>query len=536
MTPKKIFLHIKSLLLDKNEKDFIKLAKEKVSKNQIIKKNLLIEIQADYYHLCYYKSIYQDRFKEYNIYGYWPDFLHVNTKTNNFIYKFYKKYKAEIYFYFVRKKWEKLYQAIGVKEVFSFQDLQKKYVDSLDNKKAIENSKKIFKKLKNKRDVLNICIKSINCGDLIYDSYIRYRNEPTVDINDYFLEDLILKSILLTDAAKKFVNEKNFNNYYTGYTSYINHGLLCRFFLKFGVNVYSDANYQYNKKLSIKDNTTAENFRLFKNKFKKLKNKHMKLNLSKKMIQSYFSARPTKSKLYYYMHKNPYKTMGYDLSILKRNNIKGVVFLPNFFESQRYWGDSVFVDLYEWMISTLEIIRKNKLNIALKPHPNIYSDNYSGLMQAHESIKVFEELKRKYSDLIWLDHHVSNKEIFNNIKFGVSPWGSVLWEIAYHGKVAISAGMHPAKYYNISYDPINENDYQKLLINAHLLKKKKYLLNDIYEFCYMLMIREEDNYKTIARKIQLKKNVPLVRVKDSQNLIKFLKLYKDYIKTNLKSL
>ena len=48
----------------------------------------------------------------------------------------------------------------------------------------------------------------------------------------------------------------------------------------------------------------------------------------------------------------------------------------------------------------------------------------------------------------------------------------------------------------------------------------------------MLMIREEDDYKTIARKIQLKKNVPLVRVKDSQNLIKFLKLYKNYVKTN----
>lgn len=58
--------------------------------------------------------------------------------------------------------------------------------------------------------------------------------------------------------------------------------------------------------------------------------------------------------------------------------------------------------------------------------------------------------------------------------------------------------MHPAKYYNLSYDPINENDYQKLLINAHLLNKKKYLLNDTNEFCYMLMIREEDNYKTIV--------------------------------------
>ena len=63
---------------------------------------------------------------------------------------------------------------------------------------------KLFKNIKNKKEVLNLHIDEIYCGDLIYDSYIRFRNKPTVDINDLFLKKLIYLSILSIKCLRDY--------------------------------------------------------------------------------------------------------------------------------------------------------------------------------------------------------------------------------------------------------------------------------------------------------------------------------------------
>ena len=129
----------------------------------------------------------------------------------------------------------------------------------------------------------------------------------------------------------------------------------------------------------------------------------------------------------------------------RKNKIKlkkkydGIIFLPNFFESQREWGKLIFPDFYEWIIYSCNLINKYNLNIAIKPHPNLYHDD-------NETINVVNELKSKYNNIDWIDPSISNLELFKNIKFGISAWGTVLWELAYFNVHPVSAGEHPVRY------------------------------------------------------------------------------------------
>ena len=133
----------------------------------------------------------------------------------------------------------------------------------------------------------------------------------------------------------------------------------------------------------------------------------------------------------------------------------------------------------------------------IKPHPNINSIN-------KESKKVIDEIKLRYPELKWLNPDESNNKIFKSIKFGISMWGSILWELAYFNKIAISCGDHPAKSYNFIFLPQNLKEFEKLVINLSTIKNKNYKKEDIYEYIYMHIIRNNDAFKNTARKFKLK--------------------------------
>ena len=102
-----------------------------------------------------------------------------------------------------------------------------------------------------------------------------------------------------------------------------------------------------------------------------------------------------------------------------------------------------FFDFYEWAVFSLDIIEKYNLNIAVKPHPN----------SIYQNKVVIENLKKKFPNVKWIDPNISNAQIFNSgIRFGISIYGSVLYELAYHNLVPIaSTPYHPTYNYNIVY-------------------------------------------------------------------------------------
>jgi hypothetical protein len=491
---KKNFFLLKSLFLDKNDKIFISFLSKTKKKKNLYNENILIQIPNDRYYLCYYKCLLHNRFNNKNIYGFWPHFLNVNKKSNPIFEKL-KKTAVSFYYYFLKKKWEKLYKFLYLIKFFSLDNIVSGLLSAKSVFKANVMAEKIYSRINTKEDVYKIKIEGIYCGDLIYDTYIRYRVYPTIDEKDSFLRHIIYLSIISIYSCRAIYKLYKFKAFYTSYSCYLQHGIFVRTFLKLGVKVYSGFNnLDYNKVLTNKNYLHTINYKLFKRRFSGFKNKKQKLLLAKNIVNDLFSGKKYKIPFFNYMAVNPYKK---EKQIIDETiNFDGVIFLPNFFESQTEWGKLIFPDFYTWITYTLNRVKQYSLNIAIKPHPN-------ASYRHPENTYYYNQIKLLYKDIPWIDPEISNNEIFKKIKFGISPYGSILWELAYHNKIAISAGDYPGIKYKFAYSPRTVDQYDYFLKKNLNLFRKKIKKTEFYEFVYMFMLDSNDHFYNDARKLDL---------------------------------
>ena len=488
-------MQIKKILIIIKEKFFLfshlkltALEKKTVKKYQFLKfdykkKNIFFEIVPDYYYLCYYNVLFNDhRFKNYNKIGIWTYFLPTQNKTNFIIFILRRIYQIFYYFFF-KKKWINLYKTVGFSRC-----------------ENIATAEFFFKKKKNyiinnKKKFLDLKLKNILVGDLIYDTYLRFRNYPTITFKDEFLSYLLTKSYeIINNLNKLYINYKP-KIYFTGYASYIHHGLPARFFLTKNIKVFSGKNnIQLNKKITKSHFSHHPDHKLFQDNYnkKKIDAKKKIIKISKKNVKSKYNQ--NYENIPEYLKLNPYqsnKKLEKEY-FNKLKNIQGVLFLQNFYDAPHSWGKMIFPDFYTWCVYTLNLIRKYKLPIAIKPHPN-----ESFFVNTMKMPNLINRFKKRYKDLIWLDHRLNNKFIFRFIKFGISASGSILFELSLFNKIAISCGDHPGKYFNFTYEAKNHSEYKNLLLNFKKLKNKKTNLEQLHIFNYMynLDYRSTINFK-----------------------------------------
>ena len=84
-----------------------------------------------------------------------------------------------IHLLLIRKKWNKIYASIGV-NVFFHPDKLSPLLKILNFWRAFI----FFIRLKSKKKLLEHSFNGISCGDLIYDSYLRYTKKPTLNLLD----------------------------------------------------------------------------------------------------------------------------------------------------------------------------------------------------------------------------------------------------------------------------------------------------------------------------------------------------------------
>jgi hypothetical protein len=508
MILKKVAQHltllINSIFFDKYERNFIDLNRTKIFKNNL-KKNILIQVVTDYYYLAYYKTLINDpKYSDYNFIGLWPYFQETVRKRIlilEILHEFYNRFLN----FFIYRKWSKLYKAIGI------QNIQK-----IESSFFFKEKNKFF--FKNKSDVINFKINNINIGDILYDTYLRFRAMPTLFLKDRFLYKLVWKCSYIISNLEELMKKYKFVYFFTSYSSYVHHGLPARYFLKKKVIVFSGKNSNaYNKKLSKNKLSHVEDFKKYKIYHDKIKNNKIFLKYSKDDLLKRFSKKSNITNINYLFTDTYNGQQDKYKEINKLKNIDGVLFLQDFYDSPHDWGNLLFIDYYIWTIFTLNTIRKYKLRIAIKPHPN--SKYYSP-----DSVALYKRLKNRYSGLVWLDEDLANRIIFKKIKFGISATGSVLFELAYHKIKAISCGDHPSIDFNFTINAKNKYKYKKILLNINSIKKPSYSKKDLLVFNFLQHYYNFDSYENLARKIDLKK----INFNNSHGLEEFDNKYNDY--------
>jgi len=470
--------------LDGFESDFIKHASNfKVAPHVYLEEkfrpNILVQMPADYFYLCLFFTALRklNGFYEHSI-GLWHQNI-MSSPRGNILHKL---------FYFVRKifntldrlKWQRLYKAIGLKK---FETLEIGYIGFTPYRKEADE---IWRSLKTKRDLLELVVNGTHCGDLIYDTYLRYRIQPTVDLQDVYLRFLIEKAFQTQFKIREIFEKDNIKIFLTSYSSYIQHGIPVREASRAGIEIFTSGNLsQYFKKLTNGDCLHAASHwkygELFSN-LPKLVQEEALLRSSME-LEARFKGGVDRATLYM-------KESAYTQNKLKfPMGIEGVVFLHDFFDSPHCYRNMLFEDFWEWANFTIKKIADNNLKIAIKPHPN----------QLPESAIVVKSLMEMYPQVIWIDPRTSNAQIFSSgIKVGISVYGTILHELAYHGICPIAAGDHPHIDFNIANTPISIVEYENLLINYRNLSIRADTKDEVLRFYYMHNIYSKEDLMSKA--------------------------------------
>ena len=369
-------------------------------------------------------------------------------------------------------KWHSLYAVIGARSANTLE------VGLLTALKHWLEADKIWLGLHSKAELLALELNDTPCGDLVYDTYLRYRVQPTVDLQDPFLRTLIAQALNAQAAVRHLLGKKKYDVFLTSYTSYIQHGIPAREALRSGVQVYSAGNLsQFLKRLDSSDTLHTVAHWHYRENFEKLAHPENARSTARLMLKQRFSGGVDKATLYM-------KASAFGDSVdTMPDDVEGVVFLHDFFDSPHCHRTMLFADFFEWTHHTLNLIQKHQLPLAVKPHPN----------QLPESREVVAALQKQYPGVHWLPQSMSNRTIFaSGIRCGVSVYGTILHELAYHGIAALAAGDHPHTDFRIATTPESVNEYTQCLLNYRDLKIDIDAKNEVLSFYYMHNLYENE--------------------------------------------
>ena len=431
--------------------------------------SIMIQAPFDYYYLSLYALVIKKHksIGNYNYVAVFPEIFRIIPDVGyknlfSFIVSLVDRYLTKL-------KWKKLYRSIGVDQFHEINN-----VSFFEKLKSLQNGYTEWRKLNSKKELLDLTLNGVKCGDLIYDTYLRYRVRPTLNIKDIYLLFLLYQCFNVLKGTNVILDRLLIKSYFTSYTSYIHHGIIVRNCKLKNINIYTSGNLQQRFKYLKKfDLYHTSYFCNYYTEFNDFPDTSEKLAISRRMLLDKFTG-----------------TVDHSISYMKESSFlpsennnhfgdikfDGVIFLHDFFDSPHIYGAMLFVDFYEWVVHTLKLIAHNNLNIAVKPHPN----------QVKSSQLIISDLKLLFPTIEWLDTSLSNSVIFNSgIKYGISVYGTVLHELAYHGIHAISAGENPHSSYQFIQKPKTIRDYDLMILcNDKLVMPDDYK-GQIESFYYM---------------------------------------------------
>ncbi len=318
---------------------------------------------------------------------------------------------------------------------------------------------KLWMKIIGGSSVLSLKINNIYVGDLINDTYIRYKPNYYVNVKDFYLFIIIWNACKYINSADKFFSRNKVKLFLVAYSTYIQHGIYVRVALNFNIPVYSFGNYQnFSKKLTNDDWFHTKCSTSYHAEFLKLdqQTRDELLLQSKKMLENRINGGIDSATAY--MRKSAYiETEKFDL------DLSGglVIFLHDFYDSPHVFYDLVFPNFWEWACFTIDTLKNNQKKFFVKIHPN----------QIGLSSEVVTRLLQKYPDLEIIPQNITNLQLVKaGIKVGVTVYGTVSHELAFLGVPSICSARHPHISFDFCVTAKTKDEYRKFLLDENISK------------------------------------------------------------------
>ncbi len=346
-----------------------------------------------------------------------------------------------------------------------------------------------WRRLTTRDSLIALVIDDVPVGDLVNDSFLRFKPAATVDLADFYLCLVIWQAYRDVRRARKYFTFVKPKLYLTSYTTYVQHGIAVRVALQCGVKVFSFCNYQeLAKKLSYTDWVHTKNPDDYADNFSKLE--HQEQRLVEADVALTLRMAGINDNAIAYMKKSAYAE-----SVESIPDVRGalVIFLHDFFDSPHVYRDMVFPDFWEWVCFTIETLQKANTRFFIKPHPN----------QTDRSVGVLNQLKQLYPNVSIISSNISNKQLVQaGLACAVTVYGTVAHEMAYLGVPTIACARHPHVNFDFCQTAKNKQDYARLLSESTDIKLDKVVMRQqSLVFYYMhnlnLSAEEKSLWKTI---------------------------------------
>jgi hypothetical protein len=335
-------------------------------------------------------------------------------------------------------------------------------------------SKALWQNLRNQGEAFNLEVDGIEVGDLIVDSYLRFRPSPRFDEKDPFVRRLVWQALRDVRQAQEYFGVAKPRLYLTSYSTYIEHGIAVRVALQHGVPVWSFGNLtRFGKRLSLQDVYHTPDCSHYRSTFEKLDRQAERLDEARAQLELRLGGGIDTATSY--MRQSAYAAS--DASVPEGLNGAVVIFLHDFYDSPHVYPALVFCDFWRWICFTVEVLQRTGVAFYLKPHPN----------QIALSDAALAELRQKYPDLNWLPSGVSNVQLAKaGIICGVTVYGTVAHELAYLGVPSIGSAQHPHHTFDFCRTAKTKEAYQAFLESpAGLPVAKSEMQRQALAFYYM---------------------------------------------------
>lgn len=361
-------------------------------------------------------------------------------------------------------------------------DFLKVEITDLQRIKALRIFDEILSQLDNNRYIETIKINGVWIGDLIYDTYLRLFNQPTIDKTNAGFRNFLLESIELFLFWEHYLDSHHVCAINVSHCVY-NLAIPLRLCVERNIPAFqASAAHVYH--LSKKNFFAYSDFYYFRERFADLPEevKIQGIAEAKRRIERRFSGEVGVDMAY--SSKSAYKAFLNDRLLTQSSKKKILIATHCFYDSPHSYGNNIFPDFYEWLDFLGVISNETDYDWYIKVHP----DYLPGTM------KIIEDFISRYSKFALLPANASHHQIIaEGIDVALTTYGTIAFEYAALGIPVINCSVcNPHIAYNFNLHPASVESY-RLLLNQLDTLQFSIDKQQVYEYYFMKYIFNTDN-------------------------------------------
>jgi hypothetical protein len=383
-------------------------------------------------------------------------------------------------------------QVFAVYKSFGMTDFLAMKITDLQRERAHSLFSEIVNNLRDKRGIEEITINRIWVGDLIYDTYLRRYNKPTIDKASIHFQTFLKESVETFVYWEDYFNSHDVRAINVSHCSY-NLAMPLRIAIERNIPAFQ-ATLAHIYRLNKSNCFAYSDFRYFPEIFAALPESVKKAGIaeSQRRIAKRFAGEVGVDMTY--STKSAYANMRHEQLLQKTPRKKILIATHCFFDSPHSYGNNIFPDFYEWLDFLGKMTEVTDYDWYIKTHP----DYLPGTKE------IIDGFVAKYPKLTLLPAAASHHQIIaEGIDLGLTVYGTIAFEYAALGIPVINCSVNnPHIAYNFNLHPKDVEEYRHLLLSLDTLafnidKQQVYEYYFMYHIYYTSSLFFDSNETTI---------------------------------------